>query len=199
MNKADHKIAGFTIVELMIATVVFSIVLLVCMASLIQIGRMFYKGITLTRANEVMRSSIEDITGDLKITGAPTIIHDGSITKVCTLHHGYYFEQGKMYDGTPGSIGLIRQDDISTTGCQNASLTNSTASQLLDLNMRISDLDFNCSIASHICDVTAYIAYGDDELLGGTSAATGTAPTCISDLSSSQFCATAQLKTSVAF
>jgi prepilin-type N-terminal cleavage/methylation domain-containing protein len=54
--------SGFTIVELMIATTVFSVILLLCTYGLIQIGRNYYKGSIVSRTQNVTRAVLDDVT-----------------------------------------------------------------------------------------------------------------------------------------
>src|SRR5690606_2255321 len=58
--------AGFTIVELLIATVVFSMVLLVCAFAILHVGRMYYKGMIISRTQDVSRKVIEDVAGAIQ-------------------------------------------------------------------------------------------------------------------------------------
>jgi len=53
---------GFTIVELMIATTVFSMVLIVCAFAIIQVGRMYYKGTITTSTQVASRKFGEDVS-----------------------------------------------------------------------------------------------------------------------------------------
>lgn len=64
MKKFNAK--GFTLVELMIATAVFSIIMMVCLAVFLQIGRMYYKGVTYAKAQETSRSILEDISQNIQ-------------------------------------------------------------------------------------------------------------------------------------
>lgn len=68
-NKKKIRIQrGFTIIELMISTVVFSLVLLAASAAIIQIGKKYYKGITNARTQEVARSTVDEIAQSLQFT-----------------------------------------------------------------------------------------------------------------------------------
>lgn len=73
MNKQVKKQSGFTVVELMIATTVFSIILVVCTAAIIQISRLYYKSITASRTQEAARSIIEEISQGIQFTAGPII------------------------------------------------------------------------------------------------------------------------------
>ena len=65
-----NKQSGFTIVELMIATLIFSLVLIAAMAALVQIGRLYYRGVTQARTQEVARSITEEITQAIQFSSA---------------------------------------------------------------------------------------------------------------------------------
>lgn len=63
----DQK--GFTIIELLIATTVFSLVLVVIMAASIQMGRYFYKGISESRAQNTSRQLMDTISNAIEFSG----------------------------------------------------------------------------------------------------------------------------------
>lgn len=60
--------SGFTIIELMISTVVFSLVLMSASVAIIQIGKKFSRGVTYTRTQEVARSTVEEISQSIQFT-----------------------------------------------------------------------------------------------------------------------------------
>jgi prepilin-type N-terminal cleavage/methylation domain-containing protein len=62
---------GFTIVELMIATIIFSLVLLSAMAALVQIGKLYYKGISNARTQELTRNVIAEISQGIQFSRQP--------------------------------------------------------------------------------------------------------------------------------
>jgi prepilin-type N-terminal cleavage/methylation domain-containing protein len=72
--------SGFTIIELMIATLVFSIILLVIIGAFLQIGHIFFKGVSLANTQESSRSLIGDITDDLRFARNPQCIDDKEST-----------------------------------------------------------------------------------------------------------------------
>lgn len=67
MTEADHR--GFTIVELLIATTVFSVVLLGALSGFLQIGHLFYKGVSSTNTQGVANQVIQDISGNFQTNG----------------------------------------------------------------------------------------------------------------------------------
>jgi prepilin-type N-terminal cleavage/methylation domain-containing protein len=60
---------GFTIVELIIASSVFSVILLVATAGIIYIGRSYYKGIITSRTQETTRSITQEISNSFQFGG----------------------------------------------------------------------------------------------------------------------------------
>lgn len=68
MNKLTNS-RGFTILELLIATSVFSVILLLCTAGLLLIGRLYYKGITSSATQNVARNVMQHITEDFELSG----------------------------------------------------------------------------------------------------------------------------------
>lgn len=71
---------GFTIVELMIATSVFSLLLLISMAALIFIGRIYYKGTTESRTTNTASSIIDEVSSSVKFSGQDVKVAAGPNT-----------------------------------------------------------------------------------------------------------------------
>ncbi|MCA9332322.1 prepilin-type N-terminal cleavage/methylation domain-containing protein [Candidatus Saccharibacteria bacterium] len=64
---------GFTILELLIATAVFSIILLIGATTIIQVGRMYYRGVVASKNREVVRNVIDEISRPIQLEGAGVI------------------------------------------------------------------------------------------------------------------------------
>ncbi len=69
MKRYRHSSKGFTIIELLFATLVFSVVLLMCLTALVQIGRLYYKGITTSQTQDATRSILDEISQAIQFTG----------------------------------------------------------------------------------------------------------------------------------
>ena len=69
-NKAEN---GFTIVELMIATTVLSVILLLASVVIIGIGNLFYKGVAQSQTQGDVRTIIDDVSQHLKLDGGNVI------------------------------------------------------------------------------------------------------------------------------
>lgn len=76
---------GFTIVELLFSTAVFSAVLLLCLAALVQIGRLYYKGVTTSQTQQAARGVLDELSQSMQFSGAniqsPTF-PDGTVLPV---------------------------------------------------------------------------------------------------------------------
>lgn len=66
---------GFTIVELLIATAVFSTVLLLSLTGFLQIGQLFYKGVTVAQTSSTARQILDGIKGDISFDTGPTPLY----------------------------------------------------------------------------------------------------------------------------
>lgn len=64
---------GFTLVELMIATSVFAVVLLGAAAALIQITKLYYKGVISSRTQGVSRTTIDEISRAIQFSGEQVV------------------------------------------------------------------------------------------------------------------------------
>jgi len=74
MNIKKHSDQrGFTLIELLIATTVFSVILLVAAATLIQVGRMYYKGVISSRTQGTARTAMDEISRELQFSGGNVV------------------------------------------------------------------------------------------------------------------------------
>lgn len=66
---------GFTILELMIATVVLSVILLIATMTIMGMGKLYYKGLNATHANDTARNVIADISQHIEFSAqAPVLV-----------------------------------------------------------------------------------------------------------------------------
>lgn len=210
----NHQNHGFTIVELMIATVVFAIILLMTLGGFVQIGRTFYKGVTISRTENTVRTIADSLSSDIRSASAgssDTLTVDAGGNQVsyfCIGQHLYYFRSGVIFDNDPSSTNIpkstfgFKQDNVSSACTPDAvrSLINtptSNAKELLGEKMRLSKLSVKCSdiATNRLCNLSIHIAYGDNDLL--EPPANGPSALCKGATAGTQFCATADINTSV--
>jgi len=67
LSKRSQK--GFTIIELMIATSVLSVILLLVTSMIIGIGTLFYKGINQSRIQDAVRTTTDQLSKQLQLAG----------------------------------------------------------------------------------------------------------------------------------
>ena len=66
-KRTPDKQAGFTIVELMIATAILSTILLLVTTMMINIGNLYYKGVNQARVQDGVRTLADDV-GELVVS-----------------------------------------------------------------------------------------------------------------------------------
>lgn len=65
---------GFTILELMVATVVLSVVLLIATMTILGVGKLYYKGQNATRTNDTARNIMADISQHIEFSSQPPLL-----------------------------------------------------------------------------------------------------------------------------
>lgn len=178
MQRLKPTNSGFTIVELMIATLVFSVILLLATYGILNIGRLYRKSITSSRTQQTARSIIDTVAQNLKFNGgnfvAGTNVYCLGSNKRLSLRTNVQFVNNTSH-------GLVIDDTTCSSTSSTQDLTQSTIAgkELLGPRMRLAKfyicdknmgLDSNCSsIASSLKDNTYYIflrvIYGDNDLL----------------------------------
>jgi type II secretory pathway pseudopilin PulG len=211
-RKGAHSLtAGFTIVELLIATTVFTMVLLVCAAAIVHIGRMFYKGVITNRTQDMSRAIANDVAqsiqfgeveSDSSIFHRPgTKVYSGIQVEAQCVGGVRYSYSTSLAQGT--SAGQIRhvlwKDRNIYSDCEPINITLadpreerlvplinvlSEGEELLGNNMRI--VDFDILPNGRLYAISIRIAYGDDPNLFVDPL---TFDSCIGANAGGQFCA----------
>lgn len=102
---------GFTIIELMIATTVLSVLLLLASFGILRIGQIYYKGVLTTRTQDVARTAVEDISRTVQTGGNKNVKHIPPATPgsglgvICIgqIRYTYVLNAQLITDGMPGS------------------------------------------------------------------------------------------------
>lgn len=208
MHSKKNKTSGFTILELLIATTVFTIILLVATTGIIRIGNLYYKGITSARTQDVARTITSEITTDLQFASGSKIL--GSSPNIFCVGDKRYtpnFDVVYRTGQNEATSGLYVETLPAGQTCNGG--TASGGKQMLGNNMRL--LKFNVFLTgSELWTVNIKVAYGADDLLthrnnnGSTVSTTEPAITndrenaqCKSGIAGSNFCAVAQLDITV--
>lgn len=210
------KAAGFTIVELMLATAVFSLVLLAALGSFLQIGRLFYKGVSLTNTQNVATSVLTDINTGMQTSATiqPNTVANG-YHYLCVGNTRYTYtthvdsggqqvsniadsSRATSYSsGAGGTFGLLKDTGCGPPcapggGC-GLPLTNPT--EMLGDQMRVANLQILQANSIHnLYNVSLVVAYGSDSVFDFTNTLQ---PACNGGSSTQAFCSVVNLSTSV--
>ena len=184
---------GFTLLELLISTTVFSVILLLCTFGLVQVGRNYYRGNTITRTQNAARSVMSTLTQSIQYSGsdpvgtlpqaaANTQVQGGSF---CIGSLRYDYKLNTKVEDLPGSYALRTTKIDNSDNCD----PNKQGSQSELLGKGMSLRQFSISNNGPDYTISLLIAYGDDDLLTPDGLCKGGA--------GSQFCATSALTTTV--
>lgn len=211
MSQEGRRKSGFTIIELMIATTVFSLVLMICLAGIMQITKMYYRGVTQARTREVARTVVDEIAEALRFTnqdvlvGTPVVgpqideADDGkSVGYFCIGLKRYTYAIDRIVknspkDGTKEQRHALWVDQ--PTVCTGAvDLTKEQPSpdgkSLLAENMRLYDLTVRqTDPIQRLYAVSIGVAYGEDDLLS-VKEDDPTRLTCEGAFVGAEFCST---------
>ncbi len=217
-GKQNTSQYGFTIVELMIATVVFSIVLLVCTAGLLQISRMYYRGIVSSRTQEVTRSILDDVSEAIRLGGGTVVPQiapvAGPVDGSCAGGKRYSYQLHKQMDESiPSKRHVLMSDDLavcsSGTPAQDINSFVITGEEMMANGMRL-EIFHICKpgdapvpvvcpnpppAGSNLYKVTIRVVSGEDGLL--VDADGDGYKECKLQSGGGQFCAVSELTTTV--
>lgn len=203
---------GFTIVELMIATTVLSVLLLMATVMISSIGNLYYKGVNQSRLQDTARTVANDVSQRLELQAGsstpPTTTKvytfgSGNVTvnSICIGTTRYSYVIGKQI-GSNGPTGnpvqiphVLWRDTISGASCTPLNLTQASpagsGADGTELMMPGGSINvFTVNTASAPYDITLSVAFGDRSLLTGS----GVNTFCIS-AKGDQFCSTALVNT----
>ena len=210
--------SGFTIMELMIATTVFAILLLLALAGFLQIGQLFYKGVNITRTSDAAKQAMSSIRNDVSfdVTNSSIMPNNSPLTTpltdrwyFCAGANRYTYILGRQLDIEAESnemktfpvagwnkFSLLKDKVVS--GCPDpfngVPINPANVTELLGDKMRLSNLTISL-LPNSLYTLDVRIAYGIDEVL--TSPATATDAKCLSGRNNSSYCFITDLRTTV--
>lgn len=121
-SKSGHAARGFTVIELMIATTIFTILLLVVVAGVMQFTHQYYRGVIGSQTQNVARRLLNSVAQTIEFspgksdTALSTLIKLNAATSVIPPHtygycvgpsQRYSFQLGKEVNDTPAVHALI--------------------------------------------------------------------------------------------
>ena len=207
--RPPHHSYGFTILELMVAATVFSVILLVVAVGVIGFTNSYYKGVTSSKTQAAARDIMNAIAESVEFSkGAPsTLSGGGGAQGLCIDNTLYSYVIGQeVVDSSPSGAhqayhGLI----VSSAGCGAVNVPNSpaalppTSRELLGSHMRLGVLSVQPAGTGGLYSIEVRVIYGEDDLL--TPAVGGSTDwsqeLCAGNSGGNQFCAVSDLTTTV--
>ncbi len=178
------KQAGFTIIELMIATAVFSVIILVVTAAVLQFSRQYYKGIIASSTQGATRALVDDISRAIQFNGGGVFSTLGGNGYCVGSSKRYSYELNQQvtdtqpFSANQGYHGLVSDTDSScssnsATALNVAGLRADLATEgltnpreLLGQNMRLTKFSIvGDESTDNLYTINARIVYGDNDLL----------------------------------
>lgn len=161
-----HRQSGFTIIELMIATAVFSVILLIVTVGIMYFTRSYYNGVYKSATQNVARDIVNAVSGairfgsgDVDFTNA-TGVPDAYF---CTGGYVFFAKIGEQYiAGDATKAGFYMQPK--PAGACSVPADKVGRKQLLGDRMRVTHI----AITDHSNGLYAFdvgVAYGDGDLL----------------------------------
>lgn len=201
-EKNKSKNSGFTIIELMIATSVFSIVLVVAASGILTIGRTYYKSLTSSRAQEAARSISNTIAETIKYNAQTSNDDETTDTvgvpqAVCFGYDRYSYIINSQVGS--GAIGLMYDRRAELNAC---SPIASGGTELVPDNMRLLHFDIS-SVHSDTFRVNVKVAYGENDLFDPDLSTSGLNleqvqnASCRPGIAGSSFCSISELETTI--
>lgn len=211
------KEGGFTIVELLIATAVFSVVLLGALAGFLEVGRLFYKGVSSTSTQTVANQILQDVSGSFRTNNnfAPGGSNGYSYYCIGNSRYTYNINHELDINAAPnhaapsagGNYGLLKDTLPGSSGCATPAAENipnpppgsirfQNPLEMLGDKMRLSAFNITqTSSTSNFYDVSVVVAYGDDDAFDNLNDPNTIACNPRSGLE--QFCSVSRLNTSL--
>lgn len=171
---ADSQ-AGFTIVELMIASLVFSTILVVITVGVMHFTSSYYRGVNASTTQTTAQNAIDTITQAIQFSSGGTSPggFSGNDGYFCAGSKVFTYSKGQQFGGTPtpGDRGLYAMDMVGAT-CGDPSeadftdaVNNNTGVELLGKDMRVIQATVTAPDDKLLSSVHLKIAYGDSDLL----------------------------------
>lgn len=221
MRTNPHRLKaseGFTLIELLIASAVFSVILLLCAFALLQIGKIYYKGVAQSRTQEVARSIMDDVSQSIQFGGGsvaqtspePAFGTNGpsATQNFCVGTKNYNFVLWHQLSDNPSSTQQSKHvivldpnapacptgKNISDVTASGLSLTGSQR-ELMSPGMQLTDLKVQLvDPFKQLWQIRIKVVSGDADLFDWSDQHN---PVCKSGLLGTQFCAVSGLTTVV--
>lgn len=201
---------GFTVIELLIATAVFGMVLMVATIGIVQLSRVYYKGTTERNTQNAARTITDLISQGIQFNGGnvtptPANPTPGTSYAFCIGNQQYSYTVGYQVAGsyvpathqTPHAL-VVRDLAGCTSSSPAQTVTNNSVigRELVPKGMRLASLQISSiGAGTNLYKVSVRVVFGDDDIL--TTPATAANTKCQDVRAGTQFCAISDLTTVV--
>lgn len=197
---------GFTVVELMMATTIFSVILLIGLTGFVQVGKAYYKGITISQTQNVAKQIINSVSSQIRLSSSVASVQSASANRsyLCVGSHRYTFKMFNMVNSAAhdytDNFGLVKDELPGNSGCANpfdspGAVPLNNPAELLGNRMRL--LAFSVQAVSgnpNLYSVNVKVAFGADSALTDPASSDSQ---CKLSPGATQFCAVTNLTTVV--
>ena len=204
IQKRNSNQHGFTIIELIIATTVFSVVLLLCSYSLLQIGKTYYHGITSSRTQNTARAISDELVQNIQFGGSDANILltgqglPGTTTpwSVCINNKSYSALLYQKLVTSPQNHVLVAGQPCGPTSSALSSPYTlvSGERELMSENSVLQNLSIQM-ISSNVYSVKVRVASGDKDLFEHDQYFYSGSPTNCKSGPGNQYCSVSELET----
>jgi prepilin-type N-terminal cleavage/methylation domain-containing protein len=198
---------GFTIMETMIATIVFGVVLLFVTIAIIQFSKVYYRGVTESNLQTTTRNIVDMIAQGIQFNGGnvtttPASQTAGTNYAFCVGNQQYSFSPGYLLSDSPAGSQPEKRHVLvvnNVAGCtastppQNLNNATVTGRELLGPKMRLARMQVT-NVGANLYRVSVRVVYGDRDLLQNPTAATAK---CQNGITGTEFCAVTDITTTV--
>lgn len=196
MKRLNNK--GFTIIEMLIATIVFSVTLLIMTAAIMQFGKIYFKGTVQARTQQTVRTALQDISQSIQFGPVdPTgpFSDPSGVQYFCVGNRRYSFVKDiQLGTATGQSAHVLVVDDPAGCGAPFPTMTTPAlpdgAKELIGEKMQLTELEIS-KVGDDLFAVTIAVAYGQNGDLEADKKA------CKALNLGGQFCAVSRLTTTV--
>jgi prepilin-type N-terminal cleavage/methylation domain-containing protein len=173
---------GFTLIELMVATVVFSIILLVATYGLLQIGRTYDEGLNEVNTQQTAQAALDTISQDIQfnsgmvseaVNGPAYVICIGKDRYSALMHQELYdnsTSHALIQDATSGFCNPVGSSPngpiVGLNGATPLAPQVGMAKELLAPSMRLANLSVaNIPLGSDLYIINIRVVYGEKNVL----------------------------------
>lgn len=181
MRRLDKR--GFTIIELLIATVIFSVILLIVTGAIIQFSKIYYKGTITAKTQEVARTIAEDMARSAQFS-------HGAVDKGTRC---YRFGSQKYVHAPLNTVKTQSNSVFQVGSGSTCSGAPTDPIELMGENMQLRHINVDDTTTPGATTITVTVAYGESTDMNGSGASTS----CKAILLGGQFCAVSTVTTTV--